>query len=280
MLETFLDILTEALKISLFVFVMMVAIDLLNLKVKGRLEAILKGGRKWKQYVIASALGALPGCLGSFAGVTLYMHGVISFGAITGLMFSTAGDEQFVMLSMFPVTAIKLFFILFVLGIFIGYATDYLVKKFNFKTCSECEVEQYHPGEKGYKHYIKDHVWKHIIKKHIFKIFLWTFGALLVIELVMHFLDLQSITSHYTLLLLLSSALIGLIPESGPHLIFVMMFSKGLIPFSVLFTSSIVQDGHGILPMLSYSLKDSILIKLFNLVFGLILGLILFLMGF
>jgi hypothetical protein len=279
-LELVLDILTESLKISLFVFVMMVAVDLLNLKVKGRLEAILKGGRKWKQYIIASGLGVLPGCLGSFAGVSLYMHGVISFGALTGLMFATAGDEQFVMLSMFPLTAIKLFLILFVLGIFAGYATDYLVKKFNIKTRSECEVEQYHPGEKGYKHYIKEHIWKHIIKKHIIKIFLWTFGALLIIELVMQFLDLQSITSHYALLLLLLSALIGLIPESGPHLIFVMMFSKGLIPFSVLFTSSIVQDGHGILPLLSYSIKDSVLIKIFNLIFGLILGLILFLLGF
>jgi hypothetical protein len=279
-LELVLNILTESLKISLFVFVMMVAVDLLNLKVKGRLEAILKSGRRWKQYIIAAGLGVLPGCLGSFAGVSLYMHGVISFGALTGTMFATAGDEQFVMLSMFPMTAVKLFLILFIIGIFIGFATDYFVKKFNIKTRAECEVEQYHPGKKGYRHYIKDHIWKHIIKKHLFKIFVWTFGALLVIELVMQFLDLQSITSHYTLLLMLLSAFIGLIPESGPHLIFVMMFSKGLIPFSVLFTSSIVQDGHGILPLLSYSIKDSVLIKIFNLIFGLILGLILFLLGF
>jgi hypothetical protein len=279
-LELVLNVLTESLKIGLFVFVMMVAVDLLNLKVKGRLETILKGGRKWKQYIIASGLGVLPGCLGSFAGVSLFMHGVISFGALTGLMFATAGDEQFVMLSMFPLTAVKLFFILFVLGIFIGYVTDYFVKNFNIKTRSECEVEQYHPGEKGYKHYLKEHIWEHIIKKHIFKIILWTFGALLVIELVMQFIDLQSITPNYALLLLFLSALIGLIPESGPHLIFVMMFSKGLIPFSVLFTSSIVQDGHGILPLLSYSLKDSAMIKIFNLTFGLILGLSLFLLGF
>jgi hypothetical protein len=279
-LELVINILTESLKISLFVFVMMVAVDLLNLKVKGRLEAILKSGRRWKQYIIAAGLGVLPGCLGSFAGVSLYMHGVISFGALTGTMFATAGDEQFVMLSMFPMTAVKLFLILFIIGIFIGFATDYFVKKFNIKTRAECEVEQYHPGKKGYRHYIKDHIWKHIIKKHLFKIFVWTFGALLVIELVMQFLDLQSITSHYTLLLMLLSAFIGLIPESGPHLIFVMMFSKGLIPFSVLFTSSIVQDGHGILPLLSYSLKDSAMIKTFNFAFGLILGFALFLLGF
>lgn len=96
----------------------------------------------------------------------------------------------------------------------------------------------------------------------------------------MTMVDLKSLTSEYPFLILILGALIGLIPESGPHLIFVMLFAKGLIPFSVLFTSSIVQDGHGMLPMLSYSVKDSIKIKLFNLSFGLIFGLILFVFGF
>jgi len=79
---------------------------------------------------------------------------------------------------------------------------------------------------------------------------------------------------------LLLGALIGLIPESGPHLIFVMMYAQGLIPFSVLFATSFVQDGHGMLPLLSYSLKDSVLIKVFNVVFGLLSGGILFALGF
>jgi hypothetical protein len=62
--------------------------------------------------------------------------------------------------------------------------------------------------------------------------------------------------------------------------IFVMMlFAQGLVPFSVLFTTSFVQDGHGMLPMLSYSVKDSLLIKGFNLVFGLCIGSLLFALG-
>jgi hypothetical protein len=96
----------------------------------------------------------------------------------------------------------------------------------------------------------------------------------------MSFVDLKSITTEYTFLLLIFGALIGLIPESGPHLIFVMLFAKGLIPFSVLFTSSVVQDGHGMLPMLSYSVKDSILVKVFNFVFGIALGSIIYFLGF
>lgn len=78
------------------------------------------------------------------------------------------------------------------------------------------------------------------------------------------------------ILFLLFGALVGLIPESGPHLIFVTLFAQGLIPFSVLLTSSIVQDGHGMLPMLSYSLEDSMKLKAFNLIIGLTVGLSLF----
>jgi hypothetical protein len=53
----------------------------------------------------------------------------ISFGAITGLMFATAGDEQFIMLAMFLDTALLMYGILFLLGIIVGYLTDYFVKK-------------------------------------------------------------------------------------------------------------------------------------------------------
>jgi len=270
----------ESLKVSLFVLAMMVSVDYINVRTKGKLDSFLKNGKQWRQYIIAALLGAAPGCLGSFAGVTLYIHGMISFGALTGLMFATAGDEQFIMLAMFPKTALIMFCILFVLGIFVGYFTDYFMKKFNIKTCTDCEFKQYHPGKEGYIHYFKDHIWSHIIKEHILRIFLWTFGALLVVEYGMSLIDLKSITSEYTFLLLILGALIGIIPESGPHLVFVMLFSKGLIPFSVLFTSSIVQDGHGMLPMLSYSLKDSMKIKGFNLVFGITVGLIFYFFGY
>ena len=278
-MEIFINVLKESLKVTLFVLLMMIAVDIINVRTKGELESILQRENKWKQYFVASLLGTAPGCLGSFAGVSLYIHGMISFGALTGLMLATAGDEQFIMLAMIPETALIIFAILFLLGIIGGYLTDYFTRKFKIQTCSDCEFKQYHPGREGYKHYLRDHIWTHIVKGHLLRIFLWTFGALIIVNYGMHFIDLKNITSEYIFLILILSALIGLIPESGPHLIFVMLFSNGLIPFSVLFTSSVVQDGHGMLPMLSYSVKDSILIKVFNLVFGLVFGIILFIIG-
>jgi hypothetical protein len=59
-----------------------------------------------------------------------------------------------------------------------------------------------------------------------------------------------------------------------------MLYARGVIPFSILLASSIVQDGHGMLPLLSYTVRDSLLVKLFNLAFGVGIGLAFYLAGF
>lgn len=63
------------------------------------------------------------------------------------------------------------------------------------------------------------------------------------------------------------------------HMVFVLMFANGIVPFSILLTSSIVQDGHGMLPLFSYSVKDALMIKIFNAVVAIIIGLPLLLLG-
>ena len=104
-------------------------------------------------------------------------------------------------------------------------------------------------------------------------------GALFFVHWGLAAWNLDAFAREHMMWVLLVSALIGMIPESGPHLVFVMMYAQGVVPFSVLFTTSFVQDGHGMLPLLSYSLKDSVLIKAFNLTFGVSMGILFFSLG-
>ncbi len=60
-IEILLKVITESVKVTLFVLVMMIAVDLINVKTKGKLDSILQTGRKWKQYFISSILGSAPG---------------------------------------------------------------------------------------------------------------------------------------------------------------------------------------------------------------------------
>ena len=129
-------------------------------------------------------------------------------------------------------------------------------------------------------HFLQEHIWEHIVKRHLWRIFLWSFLALLIIDIGFTYWNLEEFVKNHMQWVGLIAAILAVVPESGPHLIFVMLYAKGLIPFSILLASSIVQDGHGMLPLLSYTVKDSILIKLFNLAFGIIIGLAFYLAGF
>ena len=81
-------------------------------------------------------------------------------------------------------------------------------------------------------------------------------------------------------IVLVIACLVGIIPESGPHLLFVTLYVQGTVPLSVLVGSSIVQDGHGLLPMLAHSRKDFLIIKSVALIAGLAVGAAMMILGF
>lgn len=122
------------------------------------------------------------------------------------------------------------------------------------------------------EHYLEVHIWEHLAKRHLWKIFLWVLGTMLVIHYMTERWDLERLVSEHAALMLPVAVLVGLIPESGPHLVFVVMFSKGLIPFSVLLASCISQDGHGMLPLLSVSVRDFFWVKAAKVCAALIVG--------
>ncbi|OYT16653.1 MAG: hypothetical protein B7C24_06560 [Bacteroidetes bacterium 4572_77] len=121
-------------------------------------------------------------------------------------------------------------------------------------------------------HFLKEHIWNHIVKVHLPRIFLWVFGVLLFMHFLTFYIDVEDWISNNMFLVLLIAVLIGIVPESGPHLVFVTLFAAGTIPFSILLASSIAQDGHGMLPMLAESKKAFIAVKLINMIYALVVG--------
>ncbi len=324
----------DSLIITGFVFSMMLLVEYFNVASRGALEKRLKHGGIWS-YAGSSFLGATPGCLGAFANVALYVHRLITMGALAGCMVATSGDESFVMLALFPVKALLLFGALFVYGIVVGLVTDRVFKKplFGGKECAtglvvhDEQAAEVRPrimgrpsgfslersllcgglglfllaiafgalGPESWNwirwslvavsatalwivfsvpdHFLEEHLYKHVAKEHLPRIFLWIFGVLLVIALLKATgFPLDAIIKSHPAWALLAAALVGIIPESGPHLVFVTLFAQGALPLSVLVTSSVVQDGHGMLPLLAESRREFLKVKAINLVAGLALG--------
>ena len=121
-------------------------------------------------------------------------------------------------------------------------------------------------------HFIEEHLWHHVIKKHFLNIFLWTFGILAAMAVLTRFVDISSWVSDNTALMILLAVAVGIIPESGPHLIFVTLFAAGLVPFPVLLASSISQDGHASIPLLAESKSAFLKAKAINCAIALLCG--------
>ena len=123
-------------------------------------------------------------------------------------------------------------------------------------------------------HFVNEHLWDHVVKRHLPVIFAWTFGVLLVLGIGLHYFDIDNwIGKDTTLMALIPiAALIGIIPESGPHLIFVLLYAHNPATFPALLASCISQDGHASIPLLAESKKSFLWAKIINCAVALIAG--------
>ena len=376
MIALLVETLGHALMITGFVAVMMLVIEYLNVATRGVWERTLTR-HTWGQVLLSGGLGATPGCLGAYAVTSLYVHRVITFGALVAAMVASCGDEAFVMLAMFPERAMQLFGLLLLAGVGTGVLTDLLFKRRRtegryrddytavhpdeqrctpfsrqeiieqWRHCSphrlwltaflllfvvgvysgsighqhfemggaaasEAHAECAHDhGEEAHgeehaahgewdwirltlllsgiigllivvtvpEHFLTEHLWNHLFRVHVWRILLWTLAAMLVIRVLLGHVDVAQMAGDNRVLLLLLACIVGIIPESGPHMVFVSLYAEGAIPFSTLMASCIVQDGHGMIPMLAHSRRAFLGVKLINLAVGVAVGLIGLLLG-
>ncbi|RKZ32146.1 hypothetical protein DRQ33_06395 [bacterium] len=287
----FIEIIIETIVITGIVFVFLILTELLYIRFTSFFENLLVRNKR-AQYILGAFLGSIPGCTGVFTMDGIYMAGMVGFGGIVSATVATCGDEAFVLIGQLaiqnstitPQILAILFASLFGLGILAGFLSDKFANWTKLKFCKKCSIQKHieiygTSAKNKFKHFLKEHIVGHILKKHIPNIVLWLFASLVIINTLNQAFDLNTIISHNKYILLLVAAIIGILPISGPNLLFVSMFSKGLLPFSIMLTNAIVQDGHGLLPILGFSIEDALKIKTFNLLFGLIVGFLLLILG-
>ena len=102
---------------TLFIFIGMDALTRFNI------SYILDKTKKF-HVVMASLLGALPGCGGAIVVVTQYIQGRISFGSLVAVLTATMGDAAFLLLAAEPFTGMFIFGLGAVVGTISGYIVD------------------------------------------------------------------------------------------------------------------------------------------------------------
>ena len=402
-IHTLYIILQQTLIITTLVIGMMMVIEFINVRTGGLWSKRLQKS-PWIQILFAIIMGVIPGCLGTYTVVSLYVHRVVNFPALMAALITTTGDEAFFMFSLFPEKALLINLILIVLAIIIATILQFSLKnKFiglkdkemsfpihenescshshhhhhivekNIKNISfvrallitlclgvltlvlsgvidgshhlnllmggvseesvihsiesqqvtestshqECSEEHHHcnhsqqttdngqqtsstdcghhhshGGEADWiriiliilfvailiivivaeEHFLEEHLWQHVIKVHLPKIFFWTFTVILCLTILNNYVNIHDIIDSKPFIVLLIAILVGLIPQSGPHLIFLILFANGDLPLGIFLANCIVQDGHGALPLLAESRKAFFVSKAIKVVVALVLG--------
>ncbi len=337
MAEVLLSTLRQSIMITVFVLIMMVVIEYINVQSKNAWADKFQQS-PFLQIMLAALLGITPGCLGAFTVVSLYTHRMIGLAGLVSVMIATSGDEAFVMFALFPGKALVLHTILFIVAVTAGWMVHVaarnrpVVRSHGFvvhehELCQCFQKAVILPqmknlsfersvlllftllfitmlltgvvGSAGWdwkkitfltgslfllfvfitvpEHFLKEHFYRHILKKHLLRLFLWSWFAFIALYYLQENLELNHLIQNNRFIILLVAVIIGLIPESGPHLLFVTLFSQHMIPFSILLANSIVQDGHGMLPLLAESRKDFFKVKMINMLAGLAIGFVLLL---
>ena len=403
-LQTLYIILQQTLIITTLVIGMMMVIEFINVRTGGLWSKRLQKS-PWIQILFAIVMGFIPGCLGTYTVVSLYVHRVVNFPALMAALITTTGDEAFFMFSLFPEKALLINLILITIAVivatilqfsmknkFIGLRNEELsfpvhenescshshhhhhsVKK-NIKNisfvrallitlslgvlilvasgvidgshhlnllmggqseesvmhsleshqdteslsyqvhshchhsesnvqCSEFNVQcseshshhHDHGGEADWiriiliilfvailiinivaeEHFLEEHMWQHVIKVHLPKIFFWTFAIILCLTILNNYVNIHDLIDSKPFIVLLIAILIGLIPQSGPHLVFLILFANGDLPLGIFLANCIVQDGHGALPLLAESRKAFFLSKGIKVAIAIVVGMIL-----
>ena len=381
-LHTLYIILQQTLIITTLVIGMMMVIEFINVRTGGLWSKRLQKS-PWIQILFAIIMGVIPGCLGTYTVVSLYVHRVVNFPALMAALITTTGDEAFFMFSLFPEKALLINLILIVLAIIIATILQFSLKnkfiglkdkemsfpihenescshshhhhhsvKKNIKNISfvrallitlclgvltlvlsgvidgshhlnllmggaseesvihsieshqvtkspshqDCGEEHHHShgGEADWiriiliilfvailiivtvaeEHFLEEHLWQHVIKIHLPKIFFWTFTVILCLTILNNYVNIHDIIDSKPFIVLLIAILIGLIPQSGPHLIFLILFANGDLPLGIFLANCIVQDGHGALPLLAESRKAFFISKTIKVVVAIFAGII------
>ena len=401
-LQTLYIILQQTLIITTLVIGMMMVIEFINVRTGGLWSKRLQKS-PWIQILFAIVMGFIPGCLGTYTVVSLYVHRVVNFPALMAALITTTGDEAFFMFSLFPEKALLINLILITIAVtvstilqfsmknkFIGLRNEELsfpvhenescshshnhhhsVKK-NIKNISfvrallitlslgvlilvasgvidgshhlnllmggqseesvmhsleshqdteslshqvhshyhhsqhttdngqhtssvACSHDHSHGGEADWiriiliilfvailiinivaeEHFLEEHMWQHVIKVHLPKIFFWTFAVILCLTILNKYVNIHDLIDSKPFIVLLIAILIGLIPQSGPHLVFLILFANGDLPLGIFLANCIVQDGHGALPLLAESRKAFFLSKGIKVAIAIIVGMIL-----
>lgn len=251
MADLFLDALLDSLKVLGLSFI----IYLLLSFVEDKIAYIFKKHQKTTP-LIGAACGLIPQCGISVVGADLYHKESISAGTLLAIFFACSDEALPLMMQNGKVIyLIPLLLMKFIFGFILGYLTDFIIRKKEFKWVEEevhvgcCHHEIDNENETGlHKHFLHPLV-------HSLKIFIYVFIINICFGLLIYYIGEERIfsvlkTNRYLSPLL--SGLIGMIPNCASSVVLTEIFMMDGLPFGALLTGLCVNAGLGFIYLFKF----------------------------
>ena len=242
MQEIILDTILDCLKILPFLFIAFLIIEFFEHKLSHKTEDTIKKAGKIGP-LFGSLLGALPQCGFSVLATNLYITRIISLGTLIAIYLSTSDEMLPILIAeKAPIDSILFLVVLKILiGMICGFIIDLIIRKEepkkHFEICEHdhCDCE----------HGIIIPAIKHTLKTLIF-IFVITF----ILNAAFHYIGEDNIkhifdkTNFFTPFI---AALIGLIPNCGSSIILTELYITNILPLSSALAGLLANSGVALL---------------------------------
>lgn len=286
MLEVIEDTLIDAIKLLPFLFITYLIMEYIEHKMGEKSKKAIKKSGKFGP-IIGGILGAFPQCGFSVSATNLYAGRVITLGTLIAVYLSTS-DEMlpiFISEAVSPIIILKILSIKLIVGIIAGILIDLIIGLIDKKIIKEdkeeneighiCEEEHCHCNENG------------VIKsalKHTLNIFLFIILITFIINIIVHFVGEETISSwilNKPIIGPIITSLIGLIPNCAASVIITNMYLEEVISLGSMIAGLLTGAGVGLAVLFKTNnkLKENIGILALLYTIGAISGIIIELLG-
>lgn len=280
MIDILLDAIIDSVKLVPFLLVTYLIMEYIEHKTKDKTKEAIKKSGKYGPF-IGSVLGVFPQCGFSVSATNLYAARVITLGTLIAVYLSTSDEMLPIFLSeAVPATTIlTILGIKFAVGMIAGFAIDFVMRlkhkdEEEEKIIDLCEKEHCH-CEHG------------IIKsalKHTLNIFIFILLITIIINIAIHLIGEEQISSflqNQPILGPVIAGMIGLIPNCAASVILTQMYLENVISVSTMISGLLVGAGVGlaVLFKMNKGIKQNIKIVTLLYSIGVIVGIIIELLG-
>lgn len=251
MIDIILDTLIDGVKLIPFLFLAFLFIELIEHKFSHHTKNIVKKSGRFGP-IIGGLLGVVPQCGFSVMATNLYITKIITLGTLISVYLSTSDEMLAVMLShgssiseILPILLIKV-----VIGIIAGIVVDFIFKSEvnRDEEYSICQHDHCHCEEGIVKSSIK----------HTINIIAFILIVEFILNIIMEYGFRDILVGFFrdnSILSIMLSSLIGLIPNCGASVVITELYLDGVVGLSSVISGLLTGSGVALL-VLFKSNKD------------------------